>query len=742
VLTGDDRRAFERRKSAKPLQTKGDFFTDYVYSVRLQKQQTDWLLLLPLTQQGTVEQETNTPTDLSAEVLPPEEQGSLDTVNPIRTETVFSRLPLHILSKSGKRPEIRIEKVGANGKIELRWLVSYSDSYGPARQLAYDLDTLIIERALEEAFEEARQAGQDLPRIVPIGSLTEICQKLGMTDGGRNLDKIKRALQQNALAGITAYVKYRANDGSEQWVDATFTRYGVIFTGKKLPDGKKAEQTYISTSNEYHHVLSTAPTRPLDYNYKAQLAPTPRRLYELISFAIYGALRNRLAVATYRYSEYCDRAPQLRYFTFDQVKKQMYKVHLPHIKFGYITKVKYAETTDEQGRADWLMYYTPGPKARAEFETFTGKRPRIVPAANLVSLPARERTSHKPRQKTFHFAQTEGEPSSTQVKVNLYTEAVRPVHPQYREALEILQSRGVDQAEEILTKLPHDQPILDQLEYLTSLIDNDPQSFKKPAAFIRSRLESNINVPPDFKTQAQRQAEEQAHAEVSAREEQHRFDQMAIQHAYEEYINQVADRYLEDPVHHGELRSLFDRQTLFAKKQWPTMAEGQLARIIRGLVRGEVKKTIPLLTLEEFRQTRPDLQQVTEQSTETATQTPSVAPESAPEQTQNPSDDSPVPPAKNTLLQAEILLPEPTPGTDPVLSLEPSPQTPAPAAADPDTLSRYQQYRRSQAEQAYASLNPADRGRLATTARQHLLTEHPEKDRFQGSPHETEYKAR
>ncbi len=249
----------------------------------------------------------------------------------------------------------------------MRWYVSYNELYGPARQLAYDLDTLIIDRAIEETFEEARRSAQELPRLIPIGSLRDICRKLNFEENGSNTSKIKKALQQNAGTVINAILSYRGNDGSEQTIDGTFTCYGVFFIGKKLPDGRKADQTYVSTTNEYHQVISTSPTRPLDYDYKAQLPPTPRRWYELASFAMYGALKNNQPTAKLLYSDYCDRAPHVRYPTFDQVKKQMYKVHRPHLLSGYITKVSYDQQRDEQGRLDWIMHYVPGPKARSNF---------------------------------------------------------------------------------------------------------------------------------------------------------------------------------------------------------------------------------------------------------------------------------------------------------------------------------------------------------------------------------------
>src|SRR5579883_2349058 len=321
--------------------------------------------------------ETNIQNLNSQQPLPPEtpaEQGS--DIDPIRTETVFSRLPMHILSKTGPRPQISIERKLPNGTLEERWEVSYNEKHGPARQLAYDIHTLVIERAIEEAFEEARRLGQPFPKFISLKSLNDIANRLSADT--RDTNRIKKALRQNAGILIDAYKKYRGNDGREYVLEGVFSPYGIYFFGQRLPDGSRANEVLVNLNDPYFKAWSTAPTRPLDYNYKAQLPPTPRRWYELISFAIYGAINNRQPIARYRYSEYCLRAPQLRYSTFDQVKKQMYKVHRPHMASGYIESVRYETTTDEGGTTDWFMVYTPGPRAYSEYTTFTGKKPRVA----------------------------------------------------------------------------------------------------------------------------------------------------------------------------------------------------------------------------------------------------------------------------------------------------------------------------------------------------------------------------
>ena len=74
-------------------------------------------------------------------------------------------------------------------------------------------------------------------------------------------------------------------------MEAGFTRYNVIFTGEKLPDGRKADGVYIILNDVFIQVINGAMTRPLDYDYLKSLAPAPQRFYELLSYQMYAALK-------------------------------------------------------------------------------------------------------------------------------------------------------------------------------------------------------------------------------------------------------------------------------------------------------------------------------------------------------------------------------------------------------------------------------------------------------------------
>jgi hypothetical protein len=286
-------------------------------------------------------------------------QVSLDAtpLNLIRIETALSRYPVHRLAKRGN---IEIEL--RNEEAAFKWEVSYNSKYGQPGPLAYKLDTLIIDRRIEEA-------ERPLSKIICLGSLREIANETGT--GEANTTFIKKALYQNAFAAISAKIKYKAKDGAEITKEFGDTRYGVVFTGEKLPDGKEADAVYIVLHDWYREILNTAQTRPLDFDYLKELSPGAQRLYELLSFQIYGAQKHERPRAKLLYSDLCKFAPQTRYLDFEHVKKQMYKLHAPHKKSGYIAAVEFRQTTDSEGRADWEMLYTPGRKARAEFRAFS-----------------------------------------------------------------------------------------------------------------------------------------------------------------------------------------------------------------------------------------------------------------------------------------------------------------------------------------------------------------------------------
>src|SRR4051794_1590844 len=142
-------------------------------------------------------------------------------LNRIRVETALSRFPVHRLAKKGTI-SIDLRRSTDGLEADFRWKVSYNTDFGQPGPLAYKVDTLIVNRRIDEA-------GRPLPEIIKLGSLTGICSELGIADAGSNINDLKKAFYQNASAFITAKIRYKAKSGRERWGEIGYTRYSVIY---------------------------------------------------------------------------------------------------------------------------------------------------------------------------------------------------------------------------------------------------------------------------------------------------------------------------------------------------------------------------------------------------------------------------------------------------------------------------------------------------------------------------------
>lgn len=309
---------------------------------------------------------------ISSEVDNPDNLIPLEV---IRTENVISKFPVHNLAKTG-RVNIKLLRKRHDGEVEFHWEVTYNEKYGEAKQLAYQIDTLIIAKRIYDLFESS----QPIPSIIPIGSLYQICQELGMNpQSGKNKNNVKRALGQNAGAFIDAKVTYKDRSGEERRLNAQFSRYAVVHRDQKLPDGRRADQVYVVLQPIYHEVLNNARWRPLNFSYLKELPPAAQRCYEIISTRIFAAIKYGHPSAELSYSDYCAFSAQTRQKSYKSFRAQMDHVHKPHLISGYLEKVEYRQTVDADGTIDWTIVYFPGLKARAEFNYFN---PRLEGVRN------------------------------------------------------------------------------------------------------------------------------------------------------------------------------------------------------------------------------------------------------------------------------------------------------------------------------------------------------------------------
>jgi hypothetical protein len=413
------------------------------------------------------------------------ESVELLPLNTIRTETVLSRFPIHRLAKRGEI-NIEIKEELPTGEIKTKWEVDYPKKLGQPGPCAFKVDTLIVNRRIDEA-------GRPVPKVIKLGSLHDICRELGLSEG-KSKNDVKRALRQNAGAFITAKRSYRGVDGAEFTAEISDTRYGVVFTGEKFPDGRRADAVYILLHDSYRDVLNSAPTRPLDYDYLKELSPGAQRFYELLSYQIFAALRNDRPRAKMLYSYYCTHAPQTRYDVYERVKKQMYKLHAPHKQSGYISEVEFRETTDGEGEPDWEMFYTPGRKARAEFRALAKRSARTIDVTPAVK-------SLKPRQ-------PEPPPVAN-------PQPVEEAAPEHEELVERLKSFKVSEAK--ARELVKVNPEAVRLQLMAIPYLPEGQGRKNFAGRLIKAIENNYELPQALVEALEKERKEKESMERAAR---------------------------------------------------------------------------------------------------------------------------------------------------------------------------------------------------------------------------------
>lgn len=436
----------------------------------------------------------------------------------IRVETALSRYPVHRLAKQGGIA-IDIREKNSDGEVSVKWEVTHNSKYGQPGPLAYKLDTLLINRRIEEA-------PRPIPRLIRLGSLKEICRELGMAETGGNTSKIKNSLYQNAFVGITAKIRYRQHSGHEKTLEAGFNRYSVVFTGEDLPDGRKADAVYIILSDVYMQVLSGAMTRPLDYDYLKSLPPAPQRFYELLSFQMYATIKNDRARARLLYSEFCTYAPLTRHLDWESARKQMAKIHRKHRESGYIAKIDYEETTDSDGRRDWIMFYQPGPKARADYRVFTRKGGPVRLEAAPLALPDSTAQARKARR-------ADTQPLQPALPL------ANPEPPLVTE----LAGRGVTKAIAAALLREHGEDVIrQQMDIFDAMPAKKREKIDDPAAWLVTAIRNGHAAPKGYipaaerkRREEERQAKEREDAEKHRQEREEAARQKAEKQAIAAY---------------------------------------------------------------------------------------------------------------------------------------------------------------------------------------------------------------
>ena len=282
----------------------------------------------------------------------------------IKAEVNCIVLPIFFISKRGERGiiEYRTEIEGEGERVELLWRVypGPMGSLGPFEKEVF--------RAMEYFILTQRPFPVENP--IPF-SLYDICKLMGMNTGGTEYRKIKNALKKISLVGLESkgafYVKSRGIR-----IDDTFHLYErVIFRGEITPEGERAETNYLWLGSWYLDSINSFYLKPLDYRfYRSLRSPVARRLYEILGIKFYGAHRRGSPYVHYRYSSLCAILPLKRQRYLSKAKEKLAPAHRELLEAGFLAGVKWTPISKD----DWLVRYSPGPRAEREIEQIRHKR--------------------------------------------------------------------------------------------------------------------------------------------------------------------------------------------------------------------------------------------------------------------------------------------------------------------------------------------------------------------------------
>ncbi|MFN7928069.1 MAG: hypothetical protein U0Y68_09000 [Blastocatellia bacterium] len=487
----------------------------------------------------------------------------------IRVESVLSKLPMHCLSKREADP-IHIQRNLPTGKVDLLWDVSPSMKYGMPGIMAYQIDTLIINKRLDEA-------GHPIPTLLRLGTMRSICQELGLSPSGTLNEQIRLALYQCAGAMITAKLTYTTKKGQAKRLEAGFRRYDVIFTGEQLPDGRDADAVYIVPGQVYASLLNEVPVRPLDFSYlKAIPSPSAQRWYEVASFKVYAALRNGQEQCWLDYSEYCLASGQRRYTEAVPMQKQMYKIHRPHIQSGYILDVRYETSLDQDENRDWRIWYTIGPRAVAEYQEFNRIRrePESLPDSQTLPSGASQGDLLVKHFLHLRFGSVRRDVSRKELQW----------------ADELLAQHSYETAQELiaaaLARATLDNYAPHWMTGLTRYLDEVAQERRSNATAKSPKTPGNAHVGQ--------------HQPPAAEESEQQILTHAFENAYQQYRDAALEAHLQASYSPQEIAQKTEEKYRYWRQKYPHMDEEDVTKTARRSVTKELGADAVLQSFAEF----------------------------------------------------------------------------------------------------------------------------------------------
>jgi hypothetical protein len=168
-----------------------------------------------------------------------------------------------------------------------------------------------------------------------------------------------------------------------------------------------------------------------------------------------------------------------------------------------------------------------------------------------------------------------------------------------------LTRRGIapKKARELISSLKPGQQLLNQLEYIDSVIAQAPRGkFHNPPGLYISVVQQNGPVPDPFVSSRKRRLIEETQQKKNAEFAR----QAQLEMDYDEYRRVETERFIKESLSGGEYQTLFDQIRQQMRRIYKQMSPAQLDDVTRASVAHDLRESgrIPMLTFQEFRKER------------------------------------------------------------------------------------------------------------------------------------------
>lgn len=448
-------------------------------------------------------------------------------------------------SKSRGKREIREKVIRVKREVDGR-LVEAEAKIIPS--VSYGLPTTADQDkylAFQKIVQDIRRLqGGQITNPVPFQS-NQLLSILGIGDAGNNFQDVYEWLKRMAATTIQSGGSVYLAKRRQYAIDIFHVFDRVVITGSEMPNGRAADRNFVWLSDWQLENINQNYLIPIDLE-------TYRKLRNNIAKALVPLLQQWLYASRSegrfekRYEDLCELLDLRRQRYVSDIQKQL-RPSLDELQeYGYISEWCVEPTND--GR-DYKVVAHHGPK-------FFEDQVQVLPSRGSQNL-------------------IDNSPA----------------------LLEALVGRGVSErvARALLRKLPASQPVLDQIEYVDSLVSSG-RIDKNPPGFYVTFLRNNEPIPEGFESAARRQARETEQRD----NDQQYFRRLALENAYLEYCHAEIDRHIERNLPPAEYDALLRARLAATAKQYPKAPPEVAAELARTAVRHEIRQALALDTLEAF----------------------------------------------------------------------------------------------------------------------------------------------